>query len=387
MIGRFGILIKKGQFNRIYTWVRILELVAIGLTIGITYSKLRDIIQGTIFSLKWILILMVSIGAIYALLVVKEYVYCLLANRQAIKIPTKINISQWKSNPESIKEKFDTNRIVVLMYLIIFCFSLFAGIAVFKNNQPLAIIPKLPSGTIGLRSYGCKVTFTKIEISFLDSNNIWQLIPSEITNNKSNWKKAFKTYGDTPGGLKYSNPNDTTLSITLNNSGVKFNTANPEVAKYFNGAQHFKVNTFITVASSYDKYADIQICMNVTTKSDNKESEELYLGLSLLVKDIYNSKIWIPALEWIAGSEYRYPISKLNDNGVFNDLKYGKEYNFMGVSFFNSARLLIKNTYGPSIICESKFESSTMIKEKKSDGKRNRKFRDTILYKKEWNPQ
>ena len=358
--------IKKWHINSIYTWVGILELAVVVITICITYSKLRDIIQGTTFTLKWIFRLMLLIGTIYALLVVKEYINNLLSDGQIIKIPSKINISRWRSDPKSIKEKFDINRIVVLIYLIIFCFSLFVGIAVFKNNQPLAIIPKLPNGTIGLRSFGCKITFAKIEISFLDSNNVWQVFPPEVTNDTNNWKHAFKIYKDTTNwkhtdtisSWNYSNPNESNFSITLNNSGIKFNPTN------FKGAQYFKVNTSVTADTSYDKYADIQICMNVTTKSHNKESEELYLGLSLLVKDVYNSKIWIPALEWEAGSGYRDPISKLNDNDVPDHLRYGSEYNFIGVSFYNSARLFMKNIYGPSIICESKFESSKRSKRK-----------------------
>jgi hypothetical protein len=285
---------------------------------------------------------MVLIGFVYFLLVLKEF-------------------------SKKTKKRLNLNRIVVLIYIIVFCFSLFAGIAVFKNNKPLAIIPKLPNGTIGLRSYGCKAIFKKIEISFLDSNNIWQMIPPQVTNDSNNWKRAFKIYndsinwkhvGDTISSCRYSNPNKTTLAITLNNSGVKFNTSNLDVAKYFKGAQYFKVNTIITVTSSYDKFSDIQICMNVTIKSDNKESEELYLGLSLPVKDVYNAKFWIPALEWISGNEYGDPVSKLTKNGINDYLTCGTDYNFIGVSFYNSARLLIKNTNGPSIICESKFESS-----------------------------
>jgi hypothetical protein len=310
--------------------VRLLEIAIIFSVIYITYYKLRDIIQGTIFSSTAILLLLVLIGLVYTLLVIKDFT----------------------------KKAIDLNRISVLIYITIFCFSLFAGIVIFKNNQPLAIIPKLPKGTIGLRTYGCNVTFTNIEISFLDTYNIWQKIPSYIINDSATWRKAFNTYGETPSIHKYYCSNDSTLSITLQNAGIKFDVSNPEVAQYFKGAQYFKVSTFITVASSYDKYADIFICMNVPTKNGNQDSEELHLGFSLPTHDINGAKFWIPALEWRSGNEYRDPISKLNSNGIYEDLEIGKEYNFIGVSFFNSARLMIKNKGAISIICESKFDEA-----------------------------
>jgi len=314
--------------------VRIFEIAIICLTVIITYSKLRDIVHGTTFSLAWLVVLMILIGSIYVLLVLKDF----------------------------LKEKFDINRIVVLLYLIIFCFSLFAGIAIFKSSQPLPIIPKLPSGTVGLRSYGCNVTFTKIEISFLDSNNIWQVLPREVTNDKNSWKKAFKTYGDTLSDPKYTNPNDTTISITLNNSGVKINVANLKVAKYFKSAQYFKIDSYVTVNSSYEEWADFHFCMNVPIKNDDKESEELYLGFSIPVVGFYSAKIYIPALVWEVGSEYKYSISKLNENGIDNDLTFGTQYHFVGVSFYNSARFLMKNSHGASILCESKFESNNDVR-------------------------
>lgn len=355
---------KKKYLSKIYNWIRLIEIVAVVFTILITYSKLRDIIHGTTFSLKIISFLIILMGTIYILLVINEFIDSNSLIRQ--RIGTKNNAKNLKIEKESLKSEFNMDRIILLIYFMIFCFGLFAGIAVFKNSQPLSTIPKFPIGTIGLRSYGCKVTFTKIEISFLDSKNVWQVIPQQVTNDSTNWEHAFLTYTDsswtppkedTKSFFKYSQPNDT-LSITLNNSGVKFNITDSAVAKYFKGSQYFKVDTRVIVHSRYADYPDAQICMNVTTESEKLESEELYLGLSLVVNDVYNSKFWIPALESSPGYDYRYPISKLKENDVPESLSCGKEYNFIGVSLFNSVRLLIKNKKGASIICETKYEPS-----------------------------
>lgn len=138
--------------------VRVLELLVIWMSIIITLCLLKDIIQGTSFLFEWICFLLIIIGALYTLLVVKEF--------------TDKNIK--------------LNRIVVLFYLIIFCFGLFAGLVVFKNNQSLPIIPKLQEGTVVFRSFGCGATFRNIEIYYMNSSNIWQKIPAEVVNDSAN---------------------------------------------------------------------------------------------------------------------------------------------------------------------------------------------------------
>lgn len=324
--------------------VKFIEVLVIISSIYITYTLLKDIVQGTSFNLYLILLFMIIIGSAYILLIVRDFF---------------------------LQKAVDLNRITILIYLIIFYFSLFAGIVVFKNNQPSPIIPKLPIGTVGLRTFGCGVTFRNIEISYLDSNNIWQKIPSEITNDSSSWiLNQFQSFGKHPA-ISYFQPSKDTsnsLVITLNNSGAIFNNASPKVSQYFKGAQFFKVSTFITVDSNYInidssyEYADIYICMNVPLKRENKnkEGDELYLGFALPIKNIYNAKFWIPALEWRSGSVYRDPISKLNENGFYDDLSLHREYNFIGVRFSNSARILLRNKdkSASSIICESKFDSN-----------------------------
>jgi MFS family permease len=106
--------------------IRFLEIVIVWFTIYMTFIQLRDIVEGTTFSLNMILMLMVFIGLAYTLLVIKE------------------------NETKEESQKIELNRITILIYLMIFFFSLFAGIVVFKNNQPLDIIPKLPKGTVGL---------------------------------------------------------------------------------------------------------------------------------------------------------------------------------------------------------------------------------------------
>lgn len=328
------------QFFRLDTAVRILELLIIWLSIRFTYVQLKDIIQGTAFPLFWIWLLLIIIGTVYTLLVFREF--------------KKIEI--------------DLNRIIILIYLIIFCFGLFAGIVVFKNNQPLPIIPKLPTGTVGLRTFGCGATFRNIEISYLDSNNIWQNIPAEIVNDSSSWiPNSFKSYKPQIPSHKFHMSRDN-LIITLNNDGAIFNTDSPLISKVFRGAKYFKVSSIVSFDTNYAekypiyKYPDIHICMNVPLKreTNNIDGNELYLGFSLSIKNINYTKFWIPALEWMVGSQYRDPISKLEENGFSEEIELKKEYHLICVSFFNSARILLRNDneHASSIICESKFDAN-----------------------------
>lgn len=307
--------------------VRILELFILWSTIIFIDNQLNDIIYGKTFPLEKVWYLFLAFGILYTLLVSIEF----------------------------FKEKIDVNRIIALMTFMIFCFSLFAGITIFNSNQPSVSFPQLPNGTVGLRTYECKVAFKEIEISFLDSNNVWQKIPSKVTNNKKNWKKAFNTFGD----LKpYNNLNELSDSSTiiLRNSGIIFDPTKPEVSKYFKNAKYFKVSTIIKVDSSTADYADIQICLNVPILNNMTDSEELYVGLSLPVKNIDYAKIWIPALDWATGYSYRDPVSKIKKNGVGKSLQLNKDYNFIGVSFHKTVRIILKNKDISSIICESKLE-------------------------------
>jgi hypothetical protein len=191
----------------------------------------------------------------------------------------------------------------------------------------------------------------------LDSTNTWQTIDSKITNDTSNWmKNAFIRYGEMKSSTDFR-INKGSLNIILKNSGVIFNTNNPKVSKQFRGAQFLKIDTFVKVTENSAKYSDIQLCMNVPMTYKDSLSHELYLGFSFPIKDIYNAKFWIPALEWRSGYVYRDPISKLNSNGIYDDMSLNDETNIIGVSFYNSARLYIKKKSAASIICESKFES------------------------------
>ncbi|GAB6283629.1 MAG: hypothetical protein STSR0008_24130 [Ignavibacterium sp.] len=326
------------QFIRLDTAVKILELSIIWLSVRFTYVQLKDIIQGTTFPLFWIWLLLIIIGAVYTLLVFREF--------KEIEI--------------------NLNRIIILIYLIIFCFGLFAGFVVFKNNQPLPILPKLPEGTVGLRSFGCEATFHKIEISYLDSSKVWQNIPSEVVNDSLNWiPNSFVSIGSQAPSCNYYMQKEE-LTINLKNSGAIFNTECPSVSMYFKGAKYFKVSTLVTFKANYKpidnkyKYPDVQICMNVPLKREknNKESEELYLGLSFPIENINYAKFWIPALEWMVGNQYRDSNSKLKENDFSEKIYLKKEYHLIGVSFFNSARILLRNDEksSSSIICESKFE-------------------------------
>lgn len=324
----------KDRKSTIESIVRILEILILLTAFIITYSKLKDIIGGTGFNLTWFVLLMSLIGIAYFLLVIKEW----------------------------IEQKFDLNRIIFLIYIIIFSFGLFASVVVYKNNQPLATLPILPPGTVGLRSYGCKVTFRNIEISYLDSNDIWQTIPKVIINDSLCWEKAFMPFNCKGDNYKPRYKLDSTLSITVDDFGVILNVSNPKVKKVFKRAEYFKVTSTIEVHSTYKKWADIQICMNVPLKGSNSKSQELYLGFSLPIKNISNSKFWIPALEWRAGNVYQDPPSVLSKNGIKRNLTINKEYDLLAVSFYNSARLMIKNriNHGVSILCESKYESKEM---------------------------
>jgi len=326
------------HLKRLEIIVRLLELFIIVLAVFITFGQLEDIIQGTTFSLWGIGLLLFAINLVYVILVIREF----------------------------RSTKIDLNRIVVLIYLIIFCFSLFAGIAVFKNSQPLPILPRLSDGTVGLRSFGCAASFRNIKISYLDSLNIWQSIPYAVVNDSSNWiPNSFISYGKQLPTYHYSYLKGD-LTIMLDNNGVIFNTYNPLVSKYFNGAKYFNVSTYVTFLKNYAdidskySYPDVQICLNVPLKrgKNNKDWDELYLGFSFPIANINYAKFWIPALEWMVGNQYRDSNSKLKENEFSEYLSLNKEYHLIGVSFFNSARIMLRNDNKntSSIICESNFE-------------------------------
>lgn len=314
--------------------IKIIEFIIVFASIYITYILLKDIVQGTSFNLFLLLVLMSLIGFIYVLLVIRDF------------FPPKA---------------VDSNRITLLITMVIFYFSLFAGIVVFKNIQPLPLIPELPVGTVGLRSFGCSVTFKKIEVYFLDSANYWVKIPDEIINDSTNWKtNSFKVYGIKEPNHKFSQTNDS-LAIQLINSGAVLNIHDLEVSKYFNGAKYFTMSAYVKFDTNFVdldkkyKYPDAQLCFNVPIKNEN----EFYLGLSFPIENIDFTKFWIPLLEWRVGNLYRDSNSKLEENGFSDKVKIGKEYNLIGVSIKNSARILLRNdsTNASSIICESSFES------------------------------
>ena len=111
------------------------------------------------------------------------------------------------------------------------------------------------------------------------------------------------------------------------------------------------------IDSSYKENSDVQICLNVP---NDRLNEELYLGFSLPVnKSFNNGKIWIPALDWMPGNNFKDPQYKLKKNGFGRNVKINRWYNIIAVSFYNSARFMIRNTSNRnvSIICESKFEN------------------------------
>lgn len=170
----------------------------------------------------------------------------------------------------------------------------------------------------------------------------------------------------------YSN---NSLSIRLNNNGAILDSESPSVSKYFKGAQYFKVSTVVTFDTSYAdfykvygypddqevyKYPDVHICLNVPLQRELKDNDELYLGCSFPLGNINYTKFWIPALEWGVGSQYRDPISEIEENGFSEEIKLKNKYHLTGISFFNFARISLRNDNknNCSIFCESKFDAN-----------------------------
>lgn len=315
-------------------WILILiSIFEVGLIIYSTcavYSPIRDLTNGTPISFNAIILVFVLIISIYVTLIIGGFK----------------------------KRKLDSNRIILLITILIFYFSLFAGITIFKNNQPLSYAPRLPNGTVGFRSWKCDVTFTDINIAYTNSSNKFYWLDSIYVNDPSNWAPAFKSpvkeeNFDTVTIISNCYFNDKgDFFINLINKGVKFNPPDSLLPDSLKDVTFVRVIAKVKADSSWYEFGDTQICLNVPL---NTESEELYLGFSLNIKDIFKSKFWIPALDWHPGNSYRDPISSFGKSEIKSSILEMESCYLTALSFQNTIRLQIKKVEGDEtrIICES----------------------------------
>jgi hypothetical protein len=196
-------------------------------------------------------------------------------------------------------DNFDANNIRVFLLLVMF---IVGGFSILKYYDEYRQYLKANSGfTVGLRTWGCEVRFTNIEIEYLDSNNLWQKVQSDLTRKIDNWigpvwsdKKSrimkdcsfFYIKGD---------------SLLIRNCGV---VLNPTIVDNGKGARNLKIKTSVELIGqdngfieTNDEYYSMQFCLNVPINTSQENQSEMYIALEFFFKNFTWAKMHLPALD------------------------------------------------------------------------------------------
>ena len=259
-----------------------------------------------------------------------------------------------------------------LVTLILFYLSLIIGIAIFKNKEPITLVPDIKSGTFGLRAWRCKVKVRNIRVTY-DSCNIWREIPSSIIYNRNNWK--FPVWYKWKKGKRspydyYAQFDPDTKEFTLRNCAAFFYPPSSVFNKVFGNIRVSGSVSFI----DQDKdttFPGFQFILHVDTnlvytETEGKTFSDLCLQYNLNISGYAHP--WVPALDWEPASLYRSPIKILLSYGGINgklaiSTNEKSQWYDLTAIWFDEQILYLSHNFGSGKLFETKVERTNIFQD------------------------
>src|SRR5665648_130594 len=204
------------------------------------------------------------------------------------------------------KGEFKAETFTAYFTLMIFnvgIFPLFNYIKEYQERNQIDI-----SYSVGFRSWGAKVEYYDIKISYYDKFGNPYSIPPSIVNDSNNWIRPLWTDEnkinnfELGGAVRFKKKNDT-LSIIITNCGaiIKPKALNLKASNFCVDAKLRLIQTdsIYKNAKKTEKYQSSQICLKVPVEIDStKNINDIYYAFEFPYSNFSWSKLRIPGFNF-----------------------------------------------------------------------------------------